>query len=69
MAKAYTYLHPGTGTYSAIDLTLADTSIFLDYSWKVHNDTCDSDHFAIILENSTYELDDKIIPRWNLRTK
>ena len=37
--KSYTYLHPGTGTYSAIDLTLADASIFLDYSWKVHDDT------------------------------
>ena len=63
---AYTYLHPGTGTYSAIDLTLAEASIFLDYSWKVHNDTCGSDHFPIILENSGPKLDDKI-PRWNLR--
>ena len=64
--KAYTYLHPGTGNYSAIDLTLADASIFLDYSWKVHDDTCGSDHFPIILENSGPKLDDKI-PRWNLR--
>ena len=64
--KSYTYLHPGTGTYSAIDLTLADASIFLDYSWKVHDDTCGSDHFPIILENLGPELDDKI-PRWNLR--
>ena len=64
--KAYTYLHPGTGTYSAIDLTLADASIFLDYSWKVHDDTCGSDHFPIILENSGPKLDEKI-PRWNLR--
>ena len=64
--KSYTYLHPGTGTYSAIDLALADASIFLDYSWKVHDDTCGSDHFPIILENSGPELDDKI-PRWKLR--
>ena len=64
--KSYTYLHPGTGTYSAIDLTLADASIFLDYSGKVHDDTCGSDHFPIILEHSGPELDDKI-PRWNLR--
>ena len=64
--KPYTYLHPGTGAYSAIDLTLADASIFLDYSWKVHDDTCSSDHFPIILENSGPELDDKI-PRWNLK--
>ena len=47
--KAYTYLHPRTGTFSAIDLTLADASIFLDNSWKVHDDTCGSDHFPIIL--------------------
>ena len=26
--KSYSYLHPGTGTYSAIDLTFADSSIF-----------------------------------------
>ena len=63
--KSYTYLHPGTGTYSAIDLTLADASIFLDYSWNVHDDTCGSDHFPIILENSGPELDEKI-PQWNL---
>ena len=47
-------------------MTLADASIFLDYSWKVHNNTCGSDHFPIILKNSGPELDDKI-PRWNLR--
>ena len=46
--ESYTYLHPGTGTYSAIDLTLADASIFLDYIWKVHDDTWGSDHFPII---------------------
>ena len=64
--KSYTYLHPGTGTYSAIDLTLADASIFWDYSWKVHDEKCVSDHFPIILENSGPELDDKIL-WWNLR--
>ena len=47
------------------DLTLADASIFLDYSWKVHDETCGSDHFPIILENSGPGLDK--IPRWNLR--
>ena len=57
--KSYTYLHPGKGTYSAKDLTLVDASIFLYYSWKVHDDTCGSDHFPIILENSGPELDDK----------
>ena len=63
--KAYTYLHPGTGTYSAIDLILADAAIFLDYSWKVHDGICGSDHFPIILENSGPKLDK--IPQWKLR--
>ena len=64
--KSYTYLHPGTGAYSALNLALADASIFLDYSCKVHDDNCGSDHFPILLENSGSELDDKI-PRWNLK--
>jgi hypothetical protein len=31
-----TYLHPGNGSYSAIDLTVTDPSLLLDFSWKVH---------------------------------
>ena len=30
--KSNTYLHPATGTYSAIDLTICDPSLFLDYN-------------------------------------
>jgi hypothetical protein len=50
-----TYLHPGNWSYSAIDLTVTDPSLLLDFSWKVHDDLCGSDHFPIILEslNST----------------
>jgi len=29
-----TYLHPGNGSYLAIDLTVTDPSLFLDFSWK-----------------------------------
>ena len=46
-----TYLHPGNGSYSAIDLTVTDPSLLLDFSWKVHDDLCGSDHFLIILES------------------
>jgi hypothetical protein len=46
-----TYLHPGNGSYSAIDLTVTDPSLLLDFSWKVHDDLCGSDHFPIILES------------------
>jgi hypothetical protein len=50
-----TYLHPGNGSYLAIDLTVTDPSLLLDFSWKVHDELCGNDHFPIILEslNST----------------
>ena len=44
--KSNTYLHPATGTYSVIDLSICEPSLFLNYNWKVH-DTCGSDHFPI----------------------
>jgi hypothetical protein len=45
----------GNGSYSAIDLTVTDPSLLLDFSWKVHDELCGNDHFPIILEslNST----------------
>ena len=46
-----TYLHPGNGSYSAIDLTVTDPSLLLDFSWKVHDDLCGRDHFPIIIES------------------
>ena len=49
--KKATYLHPATGHYSALDLTLCHPTVYLDYSWDVHDDTCGSDHFPIILQN------------------
>ena len=61
-----TYFHPATGTYSAIDLSLSDPSVYLDYSWSVDDDTCGSDHFPVILEHSGPDITSKI-PRWNLK--
>ena len=61
-----TYLHSATGTYSAIDLTICDPSIFMDYHWSVYEETCGSDHFPIILENQNPVRDSKT-PRWNLQ--
>ena len=63
--KSNTYLHPATGTYSAKDLTICDPSLFLDYKWKVHDDTCGSDYLPILLEDSTDELS-KRTPSWNI---
>ena len=47
-----TYLHPGYGSYSSIDLSICDPSLLLDYSWQVHDDLCGSDHFPIIIEGT-----------------
>ena len=63
--KSNTYLHPATGTYSTIDLSLCDPSLFLDYNWKVHDDTCGSDYLPILLEDSTDELSIRT-PNWNM---
>ena len=46
-----TYINPFSGNTSAIDLTICDPSIYMDFSWQVHDDTCGSDHFPILLNN------------------
>ena len=61
--KTKTYLHPATGHYSAIDLTICDPSLLPDYEWKVDDDLHGSDHFPIILKPFLPTEDDKI-PRW-----
>ena len=49
--KKSTYLHPATGNYSSLDLSLCHPSVFLDYSWDIHDDQCGSDHFQIVSKN------------------
>ena len=62
--KSPTHLDPSSATYSAIDLTLCDTSLFLDFTWRMYNDTCGSNHFPIVLESLHPQDDD--LPRWRL---
>ena len=64
--RSNTYLYPVTGTYALIDLTICNPELFLDYDWKVHDDTCGSDHFSILLQNMTNKLN-KRNPSWNLK--
>ena len=49
--KTKTYLHPGSGSYTAIDLSLCSPSLYLDFTWRVGDDLCGSDHFPIFLSN------------------
>ena len=45
--KSKTYLHPATGSYSSIDLTLCSPVLLPNFTWKVTEDLCGSDHFHI----------------------
>ena len=67
--KAQTHLSSSSGTFSAIDLTLSDPATFIEYNWRVHEDSCGSDHFPIIIENTKPGKSDpqtvSKTPRWN----
>ena len=45
--KTSTYLHPATGSYSSLDLSICSPEIFPDFTWKVCDDLHRSDHFPI----------------------
>ena len=45
--KTYTYLHPATGSYPSLDLTLCSPEVASDFTWKVVEDLHGSDHFPI----------------------
>ena len=36
--KSHTYLHPATGTFSSLDLSLCHPSLILDFDWYVCDD-------------------------------
>ena len=50
MKKQPTYLHPPTGNYSVIDLSLCHPSIYLDFDWSVCDDLHGSDHFPNLMK-------------------
>ena len=46
-----------TGKFSSIDLSVCDPSLLLEFDWKVHDDLCGSDHFPIVLSETTPEIE------------
>ena len=58
--KTSTYLHPATGTYTSLDLSICFPTFLLDYDWKVHDDLSGSDHFPIILNNIGQDIDEPV---------
>ena len=58
-----TYLHPATGSFTSVDLTMCSPSLFMDFTWRVGEDLHGSDHFPIILESHYHPQDDRP-PKW-----
>ena len=50
-----TPLDPSLVTFSAIDHTLSDPSIFIESNWRIYKDPFDSDHYPIIMKNTIVE--------------
>ena len=61
---SYTYLHPATGTFTSIDLSLCSPYILMEIDFMVESDSYGSDHFPIILKIGVSLPD--ALPRWNL---
>ncbi|KAK6189067.1 hypothetical protein SNE40_005112 [Patella caerulea] len=47
-----TYLHPATASFSSLDLTICSPVLFQDFTWRVNEDLCGSDHFPILIDNN-----------------
>ena len=63
--KSSTYLHPVTGSYSSIDLTICSPEIFPDFNWKVVDDLHGSDHFPIQVLEAGPSVQQRL-QRWKL---
>lgn len=63
--KSHTYIHPATGTFSAIDISICSPSIFMDLKWNVGKDQCGSDHYPIFI-HSDPPTDPEKPPKWLL---
>jgi len=50
-----TYIHPATGSSSAIDLSICSLDIFLHIQWKTLEDLCGIDHYLISISYGSTE--------------
>ncbi|KAJ8018507.1 hypothetical protein HOLleu_43470 [Holothuria leucospilota] len=61
-----TYIHPASGSRSAIDLSICSPAILMDLQWRVHDDQCGSDHYPILIDVA-YPMPEERVPRWQLQ--
>ncbi len=55
-----TYLHPATGSLTAIDLTTCSPHLFLDFSCSVRDDQWGSEHYRLIFSNHFCAPDERV---------
>ena len=58
-----TYIHPATGSTSALDLSICGPSMVLDCEWTIHEELCESDHFPATLSKRKLHLTGGILKR------
>ena len=66
--KSYTYLHPATGNFSSLDLSLCHPSLLLDFDWMVSEDQHGSDHLPVIIESVNTSMKDHN-SKWKLNKR
>ena len=59
-----TYLHPGNGCLTSIDLSFCSPCLFMDFEWKVAADQCGSDHYPIYISSEHFS--NQSTPSWQL---
>ena len=47
-----TYVRSSSRNHSAFDLTISDPTVYMDFTWKLYDDTCGSDHFPITIKST-----------------
>ena len=57
---SYTYIHPGNGRKTAIDLSLCHPNLFLDFDWHLEEDQCGSDHYPIVIKSNVPQPEENI---------
>ena len=59
-----TYLHPGNGCLTSIDLSFCSPCLFMDFEWRVAADQFGSDHFPIFISSERFS--NQSISSWQL---
>ena len=60
-----TYLHPASVSATAIDLSLCDPDLYLEFTWRVNEDLCSSDHYPIFIESNNSIVEERV-QHWRL---